>query len=76
MREILKTNDPVLLSAVEALLEAAEIGHLVLDRHMSILEGSLGVIPRRVLVEEAEVARARRMLTEAGLAAELEPDAR
>lgn len=70
----MRTNDPVLLSAVEALLTAGGIDHLVLDRHMSILEGSLGVIPRRVLVEDGAAIRARRLLVEAGLGRELEPD--
>lgn len=74
MREIMRTNDPVLLSAVEALLDAEGIGHVVLDRHMSILEGSLGVIPRRVLVEDDGANRARRLLSAAGLGQELLPD--
>ena len=74
MREIMRTNDPVLISAVESLLSADGIGHLVLDRHMSILEGSLGVIPRRVLVEDDAANRARRLLVEAGLGRELVPE--
>ncbi|GAB4072853.1 DUF2007 domain-containing protein [Ancylobacter sonchi] len=74
MREIMRTNDPVLISAVEALLAAEGIGHLVLDRHMSILEGSLGVIPRRLLVEDDAANRARRLLVAAGLGRELVPE--
>ena len=50
MKEIMRTNDTVLVSAVEALLDGAGISHLVLDQNMSVLEGSLGVLPRRVLV--------------------------
>ena len=49
--------------------------HLVLDRNMSVLEGSLGMLPRRILVEDDHAARARRLLTEAGLGHELRPDA-
>ena len=75
MHEIIRTNDPVLITAIEALLNGAGIRHLVLDRNMSVLEGSLGMLPRRVLVEDDEVARARRVLTDAGLAHELRPDA-
>lgn len=71
MRELLRTNDIVLLSAIEALLDAAGIGHLVLDQHMSVTEGSIGLLPRRLLVEEGSHARARALLTEAGLGAEL-----
>ena len=71
MRELLRTNDIVLMSAVGALLDGANIHHLVLDNNMSIIEGSLGVIPRRTLVHEDDNANARRLLTDAGLAHEL-----
>ncbi|MCD0420024.1 MAG: DUF2007 domain-containing protein [Rhodopseudomonas sp.] len=74
MRELLRTNDAVLLSAVGALLDGAEIDHLVLDQNMSILEGSLGVIPRRILVHDDDLNAARRLLTDAGLAHELRSD--
>jgi hypothetical protein len=71
MRELLRTNDIVLLSAVEALLDGAGIVHLVLDQHMSVMEGSIGLLPRRLLVGEDEMSRARTLLREAGLGAEL-----
>ena len=74
MRELLRTNDIVLVSAVEALLDAAAIGHLILDQNMSVIEGSLGVLPRRLLVADDDVVAARRLLTEAGLAHELRAD--
>ncbi len=74
MREIIRTNDAVLISAVGALLDGAHIRHFVLDQNMSVLEGSLGMLPRRVLVAEDDVAAARRLLTEAGLGHELRPD--
>lgn len=73
MRELVRTNDPVLVSAVGALLDGAGIKHMVFDQNMSVLEGSLGVLPRRVLVAEADIAAARRVLTDAGLAHELRP---
>jgi len=75
LRELVRTNDVVLLSAVGALLDGAEIEHLVLDQNMSILEGSLGVIPRRVLVDADDLRAARQVLTDAGLAHELSGDA-
>ena len=75
MREIVRTNDPVLVSAIEALLNAAGIPHVVLDRNMSVLEGSIGILPRRILVEDGRVADARRLLEEAGLGHELRPNA-
>jgi hypothetical protein len=74
MREIVRTNDLVLITAIEALLKGAGIRHTVLDQNMSVLEGSLGMLPRRVLVDDDSVARARRLLTDAGLGHELRPD--
>ena len=74
MKEILRTNDDVLVSAVEALLDGAGIPHVVLDRNMSVLAGFLG-IHRRILVDDDQVLSARRLLEEAGLARELRPDA-
>jgi hypothetical protein len=71
MKELVRTNDMVLVSAVGALLDGAKIKHLVFDQNMSVLEGSLGILPRRVLVAEEDVAAARRLLTDAGLAHEL-----
>jgi hypothetical protein len=76
MRELVRTNDAVLVSAVQALLDGAAIPHLVLDQNMSVLEGSLGILPRRVLVAEDYLAAARRLLTDAGLGHELRPDGR
>ena len=75
MREILRTNAPVLLSAVVALLDGDGIRSLLLDQNMSVLEGSLGVLPRRLLVADGFELRARQLLTDAGLGHELRPDA-
>lgn len=74
MRELVRTNDVVLLSVIGALLDGAEIGHLVLDQNMSVIEGSVGVLPRRVLVGDDDIRAARQVLTDAGLAHELRPD--
>ncbi len=74
MRELLRTNDIVLVSAVGALLDGANIHHLVLDQNMSVIEGSLGVIPRRILVHEDDNHAARRLLSDAGLSHELRAD--
>ncbi len=75
MRELVRTNDMVLVSAVVALLDAAGIRHMVLDQNMSVLEGSLGVLPRRILVAEGQELTARQVLQDAGLGKELRPDA-
>jgi hypothetical protein len=71
LRELVRTNDLVLISYVEFLLRSAGLSCLVADRHMSAAEGSLGFLPRRILVEDDDLARARRLLGEAGLDAEL-----
>ena len=68
MRELLRTNDPVLLSYVESLLADEEINAVVFDRHISMMEGSIGAFPRRVLVDGDDWSRAARILREAGLA--------
>jgi hypothetical protein len=73
MRELVRTNDPVLLSALGALLDGAGIPHLVLDQNMSVLEGSLGILPRRLLVPDDDLDEARTLLQDAGLGHEL-PD--
>jgi hypothetical protein len=72
MREIIRTTNPALLSYVEALLNDAGLPYFVADRHISIVEGSIGAFPRRVLVAEDEEAAARQLLADADLGAELE----
>jgi hypothetical protein len=76
VREIVRTNDPVLLSAIEALLTGAGIAHMVLDQNMSVLEGSLGFLQRRIVVAEEQEKAARNILRDAGLGHELRPDDR
>ena len=71
MVEIMRTNDLVLLSAVDALLTGADIEFFIADQHMSSLEGSVGFLPRRILVPADRKARARRLLSEAGMAQNL-----
>ena len=76
MKELVRTNDMVLVSAIGALLDGANIPHMVLDQNMSVLEGSLGVLPRRILVADEQELRARRLLEDAGLGHELRPEER
>jgi Putative prokaryotic signal transducing protein len=71
MHELIRTNDPVLLSFAESLMKDAGIHCFVADQAMSILEGSLGMLPRRFLVEDDRADQARRILIDAGLADEL-----
>ena len=74
MRELVRTNDLVLISAVGALLDGADIHHVVLDQNMSIVEVSLGLLQRRILVNDEDNGSARKLLTDAGLAHELRDD--
>jgi hypothetical protein len=67
MTELLRTNDLVLISAVEALLNGAGIGCFVADQNMSAMEGSIGILPRRLLVPSDRHERARKLLHDAGL---------
>jgi hypothetical protein len=71
MIELVRTNDLVLISFVESVLKQAGVRFFVADNHMSAVEGSLGFLPRRIMIEAAQAARARRLLQEAGLAGEL-----
>ena len=73
MHELVRTKNAVLITAIEALLKGAEIPHVVLDQHMSVLEGSLGMLPRRIVVDQEYWEAARQLLQDAGLAHELRP---
>jgi len=74
LRELIRANDPVLVSAVGALLDGAGIRYVVLDQNMSVIEGSLGILPRRILVGDEDAMQARRIMKDAGLAHELRSD--
>ncbi len=71
MKELIRTNDAVVLSFAESLMKEAGIGCFIADQGMSILEGSLGLLPRRFLVDEDDADEARQILIDAGLGAEL-----
>jgi hypothetical protein len=75
MQELLRSNNLVLISFVETLLRQANIAHLVLDGYTSAIEGSVGALPRRVLVDGDQFERAKQLLTSEGLANELRPHA-
>jgi hypothetical protein len=66
MRVIATTTDPVRLSFLRALLADAGIDTVVLDAHISAIEGGIGAFPRRLAVDSADAARARAVLAEAG----------
>ncbi|MGC8476576.1 MAG: DUF2007 domain-containing protein [Acetobacteraceae bacterium] len=66
MTVIARSNDPVRLSFLIALLEDAGIAAMLLDRHASTMDGSIGAVPRRIAVADIDAARARQVLAEAG----------
>jgi hypothetical protein len=71
MEELIRTNDPVLLSFAESLLKDAGLRAFIADSHMSILEGSAGFIMRRVLVDSDDYQEAVELMQDAGLGHEL-----
>lgn len=66
MRVLVRTSDPVRLSFLVALLKSAHLSPVVLDQHISALEGGIGAFPRRLAVPEEEATQAERVLREAG----------
>lgn len=65
MRAVLKTNDPVLLNFAEVLLSDAGIKAIVFDSHMSVMDGSIGILPRRLMVADDHFQRAADILKSA-----------
>ena len=74
MREILRSNDAVLISFAETILREAGIGMMLADQHVSVVEGSIGAFPRRLLVDGEDWPAAHQLLREAGLGASLVGD--
>ena len=62
MKELLRTNNVVYISFAQAVLADAGIETLVFDGNMSIVEGSIGALPRRLMVADEDEAAARRLL--------------
>lgn len=65
MREVLKSNNPVDLSYAEAVLKNAGISSFVFDDQMSVMDGSLVILPRRLMVADADAQEARQLLNDA-----------
>ena len=64
LEELIRTNNQVLISVIIARLEEAGIGYFLADQHASVMDGSIGAIPRRLLVESGDVTAAQRLLDE------------
>ncbi len=65
MKELLRTNNLVYLSFAEAVLREAGIDCLMFDSHMSVMDGSIGALPRRLMVPDHQFQRAEKILAEA-----------
>lgn len=64
MRELLRTSDPTIIAFATALLDGEGIATFAMDVHMSILEGSLGILPRRLMVRDRDLFHARIVLAD------------
>lgn len=64
MRELLRTNDPTIIAYASALLQGEGIDCFQMDVHMSVLEGSIGILPRRLMVHQRDMFRARAVMTD------------
>jgi hypothetical protein len=73
MAELVRTNDPALISVIEGLLQSTGVPHQVIDRNMAVIEGSIGVIQARIVVPDDYEEIARELLTEADLGHLLRP---
>ncbi len=67
MRELLRTNDPTLIAFATALLEGEDIDCFQMDVHMSVLEGSIGILPRRLMVRDADYFLAATAMRDNGI---------
>ncbi|WP_305969389.1 MULTISPECIES: DUF2007 domain-containing protein [unclassified Mameliella] len=67
MEELLRTNDITLIPLVRTLLNEEGIDSFELDVNMSVLEGSIGILPRRLMVRADQIEQARRLLRAAGV---------
>ena len=67
MKELLRTTDPTTIAFALALLDGQGIAAFEMDVHMSVLEGSLGILPRRLMVRDADLFLARAVLKDNGI---------
>lgn len=75
MREIVRSNDAVLLNFIVVLLRDAGLSPHLADEHVSAMEGSIGALPRRILIDSDNLTKAKRVLTEADMSQWISTDA-
>ncbi|WP_417243896.1 DUF2007 domain-containing protein [Celeribacter sp.] len=71
MKQLLRTNDPTQIAFAQALLSGEDITCFEMDVHMSVLDGSIGILPRRLMVRDEDLFLARHILKDNGF--DLEP---
>ncbi len=71
MKELVRSNDPALLSFLQDLLQQSDINFLLADQHMSMTEGMIGIFQKRILVPDDEFNDARRIMREADIGDEI-----
>jgi hypothetical protein len=74
MKDLIRTNNPALISFVESLLKELDIHYFIADQSISSAEGSIGMFPKRIMVSHEQFEHARQHLIDAGLADELRPE--
>ncbi|MEQ8896348.1 MAG: DUF2007 domain-containing protein [Roseovarius sp.] len=67
MKQLLRTNDPASIAFAKALLQGEGIDCFEMDVNMSVLEGSIGIFPRRIMVADSDYEDASRTLTDNGI---------
>lgn len=70
MKELIRTNDPATLAFATALLDGEGIDHFVMDVHIGALVGSIGILPRRLMVADKDIVPARRAMRDNGILVE------
>ena len=67
MKELLRTNDPSVIAFATALLDGEGIAHFTFDSNMSVLEGSIGIMPRRLMVADRDLFIAEAIMRDADI---------
>lgn len=70
MKQLLRSTDPTVIAFAKALLQGEDIDCFEMDVNMSVLEGSIGIFPRRLMVREADYDRALRTVRDNGIDAD------
>ncbi|MCK0121359.1 MAG: DUF2007 domain-containing protein [Yoonia sp.] len=65
MKELLRTNDPTVIALATALLDSEDITAFQFDVNMSVMEGSIGIMPRRLMVADRDLFMAQAIMRDA-----------